>query len=441
MDKQTDKYNVLPVNAAPGDGEVYTFFGCWLDINQPYKPDGSDNNVLPGSVPPSNQDGPFNDSFYPAITIQEAIMRGGHQCLLAEIAFDPYTIPTGEDPSNCDKLGQRNISFSPVGSAQAVTTFEIRPTRNGLSAKDADELMIDWGTVPKGSTAFIYLPAVSSDTMLSMAARMYPAHKLSRKDANTLQCKTGGITYVPIPPGTDINYAGLLTIELPGKLPREHTYTVVVRQITRVSGTVQAPSSKGSRKKKAEASERAGIGWRRVTGAFQLNIPVKNKETLLIPEERNLSVMRWIGEAIPHQNRWYPVFQRYLQQLGERVIVFGGDPKLVLPSPTGDGIPKHGPGKGHGPGEGHEPGKGHGPEEGTGFTGKISGLLFDRFGDFEGFILDTEEGERKFFSREKDMKELAERVWFERLRITVRTKHDEPHKPLFIILREPPILL
>ncbi len=72
------------------------------------------------------------------------------------------------------------------------------------------------------------------------------------------------------------------------------------------------------------------------------------------------------------------------------------------------------------------------------FTGKIVGLLFDRFGDFEGFVLDTEEGERKFFSREKQMAELAERVWRERLRITVVVERDEAHRPLSIIVREPP---
>jgi hypothetical protein len=35
-------------------------------------------------------------------------------------------------------------------------------------------------------------------------------------------------------------------------------------------------------------------------------------------------------------------------------------------------------------------------------TGKISGLIFDRCGDFEGFILNTVEGEHRFFSREAD---------------------------------------
>ena len=43
-----------------------------------------------------------------------------HQCLIAEVAFDPVAIPPGKDPSNWDKLAQRNIAWSDVGSATAV---------------------------------------------------------------------------------------------------------------------------------------------------------------------------------------------------------------------------------------------------------------------------------------------------------------------------------
>jgi hypothetical protein len=40
----------------------------------------------------------------------------------------------------------------------------------------------------------------------------------------------------------------------------------------------------------------------------------------------------------------------------------------------------------------------------------------------------SEDGKRKFFSRERDVTELADRVWRERLRITVCTERDEPHR-------------
>jgi len=72
------------------------------------------------------------------------------------------------------------------------------------------------------------------------------------------------------------------------------------------------------------------------------------------------------------------------------------------------------------------------------FTGKITGLIFDRFGDFEGFLLDTKDGDRRFTSREREVEELAERVWRCRLNITVWTERDEPHRALSIIVHQPP---
>jgi len=160
---------------------------------------------------------------------------------------------------------------------------------------------------------------------------------------------------------------------------------------------------------------------------------VKTKDALLVPEERLLSVLRWIFQVIPAHNRWYPVFSRYLKQIGDREKELGGDPSQVPPSPTGDLEPKLRHHRGDEEHEEHER-----REEREAATGKIAGLIFDRFGDFEGFLLDTEDGERKFLSREQEIEELAERAWRERLRITVWAERDAPHRPSSIIVREPP---
>ena len=131
-------------------------------------------------------------------------------------------------------------------------------------------------------------------------------------------------------------------------------------------------------------------------GSFQLNIPVETREVLLGPEERLLSVLRWIAKGMPNHNRWHPVFRRYLEQIAGRVSALGGNPSKILPSPSGDG--------------GAQPQPTHKrPEDRLHFTGKIAGLVFDRYGDFAGFLLDTEDGEREFSSREKEIAELAQR--------------------------------
>lgn len=431
MGQQTDSAidnsgygNIRTITANADGSEVDTFFGCWLDINQ------SDNR-LPVSVP-ALQDGPFslsdpNPDFRP-VPLKAALARNLHLCLIAEINFDLTPIPLGKDPSNWDKLAQRNIVWSDAGSAEAVTTFEIKPTSKGLpSGQSPDELMIDWGNLPKNRVASIYLPAVKADDILAMVNRMYSSHRFSKGDDYTLQCKTGGISYLPIPAGTNVGYAGLLSVDLPDHLPRGEVYTIVVRQVTNAFGkATQPPPQITLRRKTADIKpERGEIEWRRVIGAFQLTIPVHNKQSLLLKEERDLSVLKWIGGLIPKNNRWYPVFQRYLDKIGGRVKTFGGDPSKILPSLTGDGIPKvkH-------------------PEEQEGekrisFTGKIIKITYDRFGDFAGFVLDTEDGNRQFNAQEPEIEKVVTRAWAERLRTTVIVELDAPHRPEQIALHYP----
>jgi hypothetical protein len=425
MALQTDDFNRHDFASSTGVPEVDHFYGCWLDINQPFEPDGvTPNNVLPLQVPATNVDGAFSD----AVPIQQAILRNLHQCLVAEIAFDAAPIPAGSDTGNWDKLAQRNLAWSDVGSAQALSTFEIRPTRAVLPAgQTPDELMIDWGDIPSGTSAQFYLPAVSVAEVLALAERMYTSHRLTRVDQHTLQCQTGGVTYIPIPRGGDTNYAGLLSVDIPATPHRGQSFSVVVRQLTNAFGRAAPPPPPPPR---IDASPRAteegaAIEWRRVLGAFQITIPVRAKVGLLAAEERNLSVLRWIGEAIPHHNRWHPVFGRYLEGIAGRVTSFGGDPTEIEPSPTGDGRRTH---------------PRHEPRALThGITGKITGLIFDHFGDFEGFVLDTPEREYRFLSREGDVAELAERAWRERLRLTVWVEDDhDPCRPLRIVIRQPP---
>ncbi len=411
LNAQTDITNFgpngMPIPPDPSGNEVQVYFGCWLDINQttPVLPD-------PNSV--ATAAGPYA----PMQSIQQAI-RGSHQCLVAEINLDPPEpqIAAGTTPASSDKLAQRNLTIVGVASPHQVpVTFDIKPTRASPAAvEQPDELMIDWGRLPHGAKGSIYLPGTSAEEILRMANRRYTRHGLSIADPHTLTCAARGITYLPIPAGIGANYAGLLTVDLPPVVKGRDGFKVLVRQITTASA-----------RRAGAALSAAAVGtivWRRVLGSFQLSIPVLTRQALLEPEERLLSVLRWIGKAIPRHNRWAPVFERYLKQIAGRVSALGGDPECILPSPTGGGRTRPGPGHGKG---------------GPCFTGKIGGLIFDRFGDFSGFLLDTEKGEREFSSREKDIAGLAERAWRERLTITVCVERHEPHRLRSIIVRKPP---
>lgn len=407
MDQQTDSQtvggqvlgNVQQISGNSTGAEIDTFFGCWLDINQ-----GTD--VLP-AIANAPLDGPFTDLANPPLPIGQAIARNLHQCLIVEIAFDPVTIPPGADTADSDKLAQRNLAWSPVGSAHALSTFEIRPTDPSLPAgAKPDELMIDWGGLPADSHADIYLSAASADEVIALASRLYASHPFERVDAHTIRCAASGVTYVPIPAKGGANYTGLLTVQPAGELRSGESFEVAVRQLTDATG----PGRRGT-----AAGE---VRWRKVIGAFQLTIPVGEKRLLLAREELSLGVLRWIGEAIPTGSRWYPTFQRYLDGVAGRVTAFGGDPAKVLPAPPG-GPPA-------------------GRSEHEAATGKVCGLRFDRFGDFEGFTLATAHGEREYDSREPDLAELAERAWRERLRITVWSDRHHHRRPEAIVIREPP---
>ena len=313
---------LMPTGSGPAHD---TFYGCWLDINQSAP-------VLPTTPPGGNDDGPWPPgSLPPGVTVEslrQSFIVNEHQCLVAEISFDPVAIATGTQPWNSDKFAQRNISWSYVAnpgvpsSRLALEPFEVRPTLTTPTATEPpDELMIDWTNVPPGQPAEIYLPAVDADAVLAKAAELYRTHRLTRVDAHTIGCTTGGVSYLPLPQGAEdgANFTGLLSVGLPYGITKGELYTVIVRQLTNAS----APA-----RDEADAAGPASVGrlrsWRRVLGTFQVNIPVSTKAALLPREEQRLSIFRWMAETMPAERRWYPVFQRYLQGIADRVAGLGG---------------------------------------------------------------------------------------------------------------------
>jgi Pro-kumamolisin, activation domain len=324
LDQQNDDANVVltGIPPSPSGGVAYLYFGCWLDINQP-----ATTTAVPKSPLSADSANPWangSESILAAIT-------GKHQCLVAEISYDAGPVQAGETPASSDKLAQRNLavvaSGNPGGpSAHRVPhTFDIRPTPAALAARGRpDELMILWGSTPAGSVATIYLPAVNAAEVLELAARMYTTHQLEFVDDHTLQCSTGGVTWIPIPQASGANFAGLLTLDLPPTVRRGEAYTIVVRQVTDVTELLDKPDARP-----VSGEER------RVLGSFQISIPVGVEEELLDSEESLLSIMRWVRQEKVPGDRWSPVLDRYVAQIAQRVEGFGGDPDKIPPSPTG----------------------------------------------------------------------------------------------------------
>jgi hypothetical protein len=71
------------------------------------------------------------------------------------------------------------------------------------------------------------------------------------------------------------------------------------------------------------------------------------------------------------------------------------------------------------------------------FSGKIERVVYDRFGDFEAFILSTREGDcHRFESREARVQKLVQRACAHRISTTVVVRHDRPKCPFEILLHE-----
>jgi hypothetical protein len=432
-----DTPNVLTISPTTGV-EVDTYYGCWLDMNQPTplfpqfaKPGDFDNKTSYFNTTPMS---PFEIQ-----SINAAFTRAPHQCLIAEIAFDDVPIPPNADSSTSDKLAQRNLAYidgpnpGAIDSRRMPHPFQIQASTK--LTKNVDELMLTWGRTPAGSTASIYLPGVTAAEILALADSLYPDHTLSMQDPHTIATPTGPVTFVPIPRNTGL-LAGLLTVDLPPKVRRGDLYTIVVRQLTDATavsaGTfaTDARDYSASRSAGRSAEKRRArqvLAWRRVLGAFQVNIRISTKQELLAPEGDRLALFRWISENVLPENRWYPVMRRYIAQLAGRFAGYGGNPIDVLPSPAGNVVhPKPSKG-GEGGAEFHET------------TGKVSGLIFDHFGDFEGFVLESQLGEFvRFHSREKRVLEIARSALEDRSWVTVvrePKRHDEMRT---IILRVSP---
>ncbi len=182
--------------------------------------------------------------------------------------------------------------------------------------------------------------------------------------------------------------------------------------------------------------------WREVVGAFQLSIPVSTKADMVQRHLRLLSVFRWRAEHLRAGTYWYASFMRYLALFTQKVAALGGNIYAIPTTPDGN----INDGGGTGKPEAEQPGSGDGSDNGffepndddwlsetnglkppkhsrsRAYSGKVSGLLFDHFGDFEGFTLEAYNGQHmRFFSREAAICELARTAWLERYVVTVIT--------------------
>jgi hypothetical protein len=331
LNSQTDPINVQPINPDPGGKEVYMYYGAWLDINQ----DQPTDRRFP--IQATSPAGPFPEFSGQNLLPIADLIRGTHQCMVTEIAFDGFPITDGTSTASSAMLSQRNLAIDDsenpgaTASRRAQHTFTIRPTTgNPLPQQGPDEIMIAWGNTPVGTEATIYLPGVRASEVLALARKNFNLQTLEKVDDHTLRCRTAGVTYVPIPPGGTIDLAGLITLDLPAGIREGQTFRIVVRQI--VDRATPPPPLRIARQG-VRAAVAPPSKARYILGAFQFSVEVKKGLAILLADERKLIALKRVIATVPIENRWYPVLKRNFDQMLQRFTALGGDPGSILGTP------------------------------------------------------------------------------------------------------------
>lgn len=400
--------NDQPVAILAGSPFTYAYYGCYLNIYDT----GNTINGVPVS----------------------AMLPSTHSCIVAQLVYDDAPMPTGpgvlQGPEYSTNFAQRNlqITFSdnpgPADTHRVPQTFDTRPSGplgSGPLRNYPDELMIDWGDTPVGASAQIYWPQVGPADVLALAETLYSTHQLHAVDAHTIGCTVpDGYTFVPIPPGSGPNYAGLFTVDLPQTVTTRQEFTITVRRLATRNPAPPPPPPPPIQVTTAEPIAAAVRGptpnWRYVVGTFAVQIPVTTARVMLPVEENTLAILSWRLAQMDPTNRWVPVLKRYIGYIKNRIDGLGGNSTTIMPSPYG-AKPRPRPGR-------HE------------HTGKIEALIYDRFGDFEGFRLLTEHGEwHHYYSHETEVEAVIYRAWENRSVVTITAEVTKPELPVSIILR------
>lgn len=347
MTTQTDDKNKRVITAK-NNVESVAYFGCWLDINR----DG--NKLFP--LNPAD-DGPFPTAGRKSIL---ELVRGVHQCLVAEVYFEGDLTPFNATPGSSDNLSQRNLAIvasdNPGNQATHTVqhTFEIKPstfiagpitpnvietenhfelTHVNIKRKEKtgpDLLLIHWNNLPKESKITLYTPDIRVDDILALEPYVrLSATRIKKEDEYTCSFLATDVNYIPIPGGFDKNIPGLITVELPPTVVKGQLFKILVQQARYIRDS------------------------RRIIGSFQVNIPVTTAALMLTSEMRNLAVLKHIHNSIPVTDSWYKIFEKYIKGLSDKVDGLGGDATNVPASsndkwmdegvltPTSPGIPNN----------------------------------------------------------------------------------------------------
>jgi hypothetical protein len=459
MTTQPDPLNQRTI-AGADNTEVHAYFGCWLDIN----------DSVPRYPLQPPDDGPFTELWPGYLHSVQTLMRGLHQCLVAELHYTLDPILSNATPGTSDNLAQRNILLDETdnpggfGTHLVHHTFELKPTAftagaplptitlaqspgapqhdhgqpghdepghehaapthdlehaasagrpaiaavpppNGPREAGPDYLMIHWGNLPRNTHASFYFPSVDTAALLRYESQRNGPGNLTRGEDHTVNLKVTDVGFVTIP-ASPRGIPALVTLQLPPGVAAGQRFRIVMQQVQRRT--------------------------HKIIGTFEFRVAVSTAPVIVPELRRNFSVLKHIGSTIPATNRWFPIWQRYLDQMGARLRAFGEDPEEIRPSSTGNGKDDH-PDHAHPDRPDHDrPGHDHvcsphpcDPHQGAPggarqeFTGVIESIEYDSGGRWTGFRLRYCDTTRCFSGCDRALEDVIRRCCVDKSTVTV----------------------
>lgn len=363
MDAQPDAPNVQPFAITPPGGETVRYFGAYLDIN-------SDTPRYPQT--PAD-DGPFPSA--ECVSIRN-ILRGQHQCMVAEILFAGDPTDANSNPGTSDNLAQRNLLIIETDNPGSGATHTVQhsfdivlPSRRERAVVDeqirlqehAERVTIARAARQNGKAVVDTddrAVSRSGDVALTSGAPLHPgaAAEMVRQAALATEQQGKGpnwrhtgfdellIFWNNLPPdseveiflpGLDVDYVTILrTLRQAPRTVRsidEHTLGLTPEGVThlpipnlgaqRLAGllTIRLPDTIKTGQiftvDVLQVRSPAGI----VVGAFQLMIPVSKAAAIWAREARILDVFEERLKLTPASNRWHPVLARQVEYFRRRV--------------------------------------------------------------------------------------------------------------------------
>jgi hypothetical protein len=363
MEAQTDPPNAQQFDITPPGAETIRYFGAYLDINS--------NTERYPQAPTGN--GPFPSS--ECVSIRN-ILRGQHQCMVAEIFYAGDPTDANTNPGTSDNLAQRNLLIVETDNPGNGATHTVQhsfdivlPTRRERIDIDeqlrlqehADNILIakaareDLGVADatherEGSEKLRLAPTLGTPFHRGTALEL-------RRQAATVAAQQGKppswrhtgfdellIFWNNLPPesevevylpGLDVDYVTLLrTLRHAPRTVRsvdDHTLRLIPEGVThlpipdlgakRLAGllTVRLPDAIKTGQvftvDVLQVRSPAGL----VVGAFQLMIPVIKARAIWGREVRVLDVFEERLGLTPASNRWHPILERQVAYLRGRV--------------------------------------------------------------------------------------------------------------------------